>query len=427
MALGGGTFTVQNKNLPGAYINFVAAKMASSIFSERGIVALGLELGWMKEKEVTEITSEDFLKNTLAITGHHIEDSEILPLREIFKNARKIILYRLNSGVTASNTFATALYTGVRGNKLKTVIRANVAEPAKFDVLTYFDDLLVDSQTVTKASDLVKNQFCTFKPSATLAVNAGLPFTGGTNGTSATGAEYQAMITKLESYSFNTIACASETAEITALIVAYTKRMRDELGVKFQAVLYKNAADYEGVVSVENAPNLVYWVAGALAGANANESLTNRIYDGELTVSADYTQVQLTEAIKNGKFIFHRVGSTIRVLDDVNTLVTLVDDKSNDFKINQTIRVIDLVGNDTAAIFNDKYLGQIPNDEAGRVSLWSDVVSYLQELQEIRAIENFNPDSVIVAPGAEKKAVVVNFTITPISAMTQLYMTVVIE
>ena len=36
MALGGGTFLVQNKVLPGAYINFISVAQASATLSARG-------------------------------------------------------------------------------------------------------------------------------------------------------------------------------------------------------------------------------------------------------------------------------------------------------------------------------------------------------------------------------------------------------
>ena len=50
MALGGGTFTVQNKQLPGAYINFVSASSANAALSERGIVTMPLKLDWGREQ-----------------------------------------------------------------------------------------------------------------------------------------------------------------------------------------------------------------------------------------------------------------------------------------------------------------------------------------------------------------------------------------
>ena len=44
MAYGGGTFTAQNKVLPGAYLNFVSAARASAQLGARGTAALFLPL-----------------------------------------------------------------------------------------------------------------------------------------------------------------------------------------------------------------------------------------------------------------------------------------------------------------------------------------------------------------------------------------------
>lgn len=137
-------------------------------------------------------------------------------------------------------------------------------------------------------------------------------------------------------------------------------------------------ADYEGVVNVKNAVTdsawteaaLVYWATGVIAGCAVNASNTNKKYDGEFTVNTDYTQKQLEKAISDGEFAFHRVGQDIRVLKDINSLVTTAADKGDIFKSNQTIRVIDQIATDIAGIFATKYLGVIPNDADGtRVSL----------------------------------------------------------
>lgn len=55
MALGGGTWTVQNKVLPGAYINYVSAQRAGITMSERGTVALPIELDWGADGQVIEV------------------------------------------------------------------------------------------------------------------------------------------------------------------------------------------------------------------------------------------------------------------------------------------------------------------------------------------------------------------------------------
>jgi hypothetical protein len=54
------------------------------------------------------------------------------------------------------------------------------------------------------------------------------------------------------------------------------------------------------------------------------------------------------------------------------------------------------------------------------------VVKHHKQLQDIRAIEDFEEDDVTVAQGDTKKAVVVNDAITVVNAMTQLYMTVTV-
>ena len=78
-------------------------------------------------------------------------------------------------------------------------------------------------------------------------------------------------------------------------------------------------------------------------------------------------------------------------------------------------------------MFNTKYLGTIPNDDAGRISLWNDIVTYNQKLAKIRAIEEINAEQITVEKGDSKRAVVVTNPVTPINCMSQLYMTVVID
>lgn len=91
--------------------------------------------------------------------------------------------------------------------------------------------------------------------------------------------------------------------------------------------------------------------------------------------------------------------------------------------MNQVIRVLDRIAIDTAQLFNERYLGKVPNDQDGRISLWNDIGAHRLELQRIRAIENYNKDALTVEQGNSKKAVVVNEVVTPTVAMSQLYIT----
>lgn len=435
MALGGGVFVTQNKKLPGSYINFVSADKTSVVIGERGVCAIPMILDWGKSGEVITVTAETLRNNSLDVFAHAYTDAAMMPLREVFKTAQKLYIYRLNEGTKASCTYAEALYGGSRGNDFKIIIEANADDATKFDVHTLLDNKIVDTQTVKTATELKANKYVTFKSDATIAETANTPLTGGANGT-VDGEAWQKALDVLEGYSFNVLGIVSTDDKIKDLAVFYTKRLRDEVGIKFQTVLYKSASDDKGIINVvnklknetvsEETANLVYWVTGAQAGCAVNKSCTNKVYDGELDVDTKYTQVQLEEAIDNGQFIMHKVGDDVRVLTDINSKVSVTEEEGEDFKSNQTIRVLDQIGNDIASLFNSKYLGVIPNDTAGRVSLWSDIVAHHKDLQSIRAIENFSSEDVTVEEGESKKKVVVNDHVTPTNAMEQLYMTVVV-
>lgn len=238
----------------------------------------------------------------------------------------------------------------------------------------------------------------------------------------------------LEPYDFNVL-CAYTATDTDAYITA-VKGWRDDMGKKCQVVVYNQTTpDHEGVINVVSTVSdegavpyaLVAWVAGAEAGCAINSSCTNLLYNGEYTVVVDKTQSQLEECITKGQIVFHNVYGEIRLLEDVNSLTSTTADKGEDFKYNQTIRVIDQIANDIAKIFNTKYIGKIANNKSGRISLWGEIVKHHRQLEEIQAIENFDSSLVTVEQGENKKSVVVTDVITVVNAMSQLYMTVVVQ
>lgn len=445
MALGGGIFTNTNKTLPGAYINIVSASRSAGVVGERGVVAFAYPLAWNKQSAVIEVTAEDFYGKCLEIFGYNVEDDEMIMFREVFKHAHKIYVYNLNAdGEKASNeNYATAKYEGVVGNKIKIVISPTTRITNGYDVKTYVDDTIVDSQLVVKSgtslSGLVDNSYVTWAS----VVNAPdsettVTLTGGSNGSEAT--DHTSAITALSRKSFNVL-CAYVTD--AANIERYTsacRTSRDDSGVNYQCIVFNTAGEnYEGIVNLCNtvetstyvpSHGLLLWTAGAMASCPLNTSLTNYTYDGELEVDINFTQSELEEKIINGVFAFHEVGNEVRILDDINSYVADTSEKARDiFGFNQSIRIIDQSVNDIASIFNDKYNGKIQNDDAGRIALWSDLVSYYQELERIRAIETFAPDTDIKvsAVAGNRRAVTVNANITIINTMTQLYMTVLVK
>lgn len=435
MALGGGSFTTQNKELPGAYINFISASSASTELSERGIATMPLELDWGVEGEVFTVTNEDFQEGSMKIFGYDYTHEKLKGLRDLFLNIHTLYAYRLNSGgKKASNELAEAIHTGTRGNDLKVMVQTNADDVSLYDVKTLLGTVVVDEQTVAGADGLEANGYVAFKTGVPLAITASMPLTGGTNG-EVKGVAYQTYLDKIESYTYNALGIVTTDEAVKALGASFCKRLRDEMGVKFQAVLYGKADDYMGVVNVKNKTidegwpeaSLVYWVTGIIAGCAVNRSNLNKVYGGEFSVDAAYTQNELRNAIRAGEFTLHKVGTDIRVLEDVNSMVTTSDTTGDVFKDNQTIRVIDQIANDIAVLFNTAYLGVVPNDAPGRTSLWSDIVKHHRELEKIRAIEGFSDTDVAVGQGKSKKSVVVSDGVTVVNAMAKLYMAVTVE
>ena len=436
MALGGGKFVSQNKVLPGAYINVASPSATVETIADRGVVAMPVETDWGPDGEVFRVDVEDFNNGCLQLFGYERGHEKMKALRDLFRNTQTAYLYRLNGGAAAFCEYATAKYKGIRGNDIRIVIQKNADDETKYDVSTYLDNRKVDMQRVGAMTELMPNDFVVFKADATIAEVAGVSLAGGTNKESVVAADYQAFLDRIESYSFNILACACQAEAINALFVEYTRRMRDEVGIKFQTVLYRSAgADHEGVISLENRAtgdgvpeaSIVFWLAGVEASCDISKTIMNKVYDGEYTVDTDYTQAQLEAGIAAGKLQLHSVGGSVRVLSDINTFVSFTEEKTSDFAQNQVIRVIDDIANTTATIFNTKYLGVVTNNASGRISLWNDIVKRHKELEAGGAIENFNVDDIKIEQGDTKKSVIVNEKVSIAASMTQLYMSVIVS
>ena len=428
---GGGEFIAQNKVLRGAYIKFVSSRRAAGIFSERGRAAIGLALSWGGE-ELLELEKEGFEKNAQALFGYSHLDPELRPIRELFLGAKTLLLMRLNkNGAKASKTEAgltvTAKHFGSRGNDLAVSILKLPEE--RFQIITRLSGEAVDVQTVKSTSEVKDNAFVSFSFSGqTPTAVAAIPLAGGSNGT-VTGQAHTEFLAKLEGQDFQVLAYDGNDSTVKELYVSYTKRMRQEAGVKFQTVLFQKAADFEGVINLttpakEWAEGLIYFTAGILAGAPVNRSVTGQEYTGEYEVEKEYTLKELEKGITAGEFLYHKAGGRTLVLSDINCLTSFRPEMPADFSHNQIIRVLDQIGKDIAAIFCGRYLGKVQNNADGRISFWAEITSHAQKLQASGAITDFSDSDIVVLAGEEKEAVAVSYQVTPAAAMEKLYMTV---
>ena len=446
MALGGGIWLVQNKTLPGTYINFVSKDKPIVDMVDRGYGTMALELDWGLSDEVFRVDAEMFQKNSQQIFGYDYGHEKLKGLRDLFLHLRTGYFYRLNSsGEKAKNTLATAKYAGIRGNDITISVQNDPDESGKFVVYTYLTTdgvtKAVDKQTgISSMAEVTDNDYVIFNKAATLAVTAASKMTGGTNGSSVTTADYQKYIEYIEPYYYNTMGYAGSDNTIKQLLYVFIRRIRETTSLKPQLVVYDGDFNYEGVISIHqnNAisdsgyerGSLVYWLLGAEASCAINSTVGNMIYDGEFTVNAKMKQFELEQAIKTGRLAFHfvtdpasgNVNGDIRILMDINTFTEFSKDKTEDFSYNQVIRVLDNLAVDQSRLFNKYHLDKTINDEQGRISLWNDGVALLNSYQKIRAIQNFDEkDLKIPQQGNSKNAVVWDMEVNPTMCMEKLY------
>ena len=440
MALGGGQWLVQNKILPGAYINFASMSITASM-GERGIATLPLALDWGADGSIIRVDAAEFNRMAKPALGYDPTAPQLLLVREALKRASALLVWRINAGGTKASAAldgltATAKHSGIRGNALKVAIEVDLDDNALHRVTTYLGGDVVDVQTVATSAELAASDYIAWSGEG-LAATAGTPLAGGTNGT-ATGQSYADYLTAVEVESFNVIGYPGEDVATQNLFAAFVKRLRDAEGNLVVGVLAGYPADSEGLINVANGVKLntgeeltaaqsVAWAAGASAGAEVNESLTNTVYEGAVEVVGKMTKSQYEQAIKAGKFVFYFDGLNARVVSDINSLTTFTPTKDQNFSSNRVIRVLDGWGNDVARIFGQSYMGVVTNSETGRMLFKADLVALGGQYQSIDAISDFSADNIEVVQGDGKRDVLVNMSLIPNDSMERLYMTVRVQ
>lgn len=437
---GGGTWVTQNKERGGVFVNFVSKGKAVGSVGDRGIVVMGLPFSWGAPNQIIEIQSGD---DTFPVLGYDVTAAQVLLVREALKRAKTLLLYRLNVGTKAAATTGaltvTAKYGGVRGNDLSVVIQPNIDDNTKFDVRTMLEGKEVNSQIVVNITGLVANDWVDFSGTGSLTATAGAPLTGGADGT-VTNQDHVNFLAAAELYDFQTIALALTDPALKSVYVAFARRLREAEGKKVQVVLENYpGADYEGVISVKNgvilsdgtvlsAAQSTAWVAGATAGAQINQSLTAQAYDDAVDAGTRYTNAQIEAALRAGEFLFVANNGRAIVEKDINTFRSFAPKKGREFCKNRVIRVLDGINNDFKRIFDTFYIGKVDNNDDGRNLLRNECNTYMNTLQGINAIQNFDPSTdVTVLPGVDSDGVYAEVDVQPVDSIEKVYMKVTVK
>lgn len=365
--MAGGTFNkAVGKERPGTYINFIDNNTDLVTGSERGTVLLPLaNTDYGPAGKFISITASglDAAKNYL---GYSVYDNDpnynMLLIREAFKGASKVIVYICTEGTTAATgsgggLSATAKYKGERGNRLSYVVLDNPL--GGYDVEVYFDGTKIEEyEAVSNATDLSGSEYIDFSglESEELTAIAGVTLSGGANGTTKND-DVVAFLDAAEGISFDTMVFPFTDSTLHTALKTKIKYMRDNMGKYVQAVAPNFAADYEGIINVTNSYALdnlelttaqaTAYVAGITAGASAVQSNTYKTVDSAIGVVGVKANEEAEQAIKAGEFFFSvsEEGKVI-VEYDINSFVSFVETKGEQYRKNKVIRVLDSFARD---------------------------------------------------------------------------------
>ena len=451
--MAGGIFNAQNKIRPGAYIKFVGVPSGEDLTGSRGIVAMAAPIGWGPEGSLIKITVNDIYNGQLEkIVGFDIYNAKAKLIKAALENAHTLLLFRGDMGgakATASLTVgtgitltATAKYAGTVGNSVSVAV---VESSNQFSVSTYVGNVQKDIQVVTNINQLVSNDYVDFTGEGVIAKAAvNTLLTGGTDGTFTT-ENYTAFLTLLEGTEFDTLATYKfGNAELFngEDIKTFIKKMRDDKGIKCQAVINNYAAaNYEGIISTNGqgvkyedgteltGDEFVVWVAGITAGADVTESNTYKVVANAISITSDVLESNIETLINQGYLIItKRRDGAIVVEKDINTLTTLRTGVTKAFKENKVIRLLDAVANHISLEFETNFIGKVVNDANGRALFKATVINYLTSLQESGAIINFNSTTdVTVESGEQEDSYYSEVYIQPTYSVDKLYMVVNVE
>ena len=448
--MAGGTWTSQNKVLPGVYINVKSQGSINANVGDRGVVAIAEPLSWGPSGVVQTIIPGEDLRPYI---GYDVTAPQALFLREMMKGSdttagpMRILLYRPagTSGAKATATIGAltvnALYDGVRGNDITIIVQEQVENEGTYDVSTVIDGSIVDEQSVTDLSQLAANDWVTFSGTgATITEDAGKALAGGTDPTVAA-TDYSNFLTAIEPYQFDILVYDGTDTTVIQAIAQFVERISNNVGQKCQAVMAGETAansNSEFVIAVNNGVKLddgtaltaqqaTWWVGGAEAGALYYQSLTYSQYPNAVEANPKLTDTQAAEAIQAGYLCFIDTFGTVKVCTDINSLTTFTVDKGQEFSKNRVMRVLMQFCNDVYEHFSNYFIGKVDNNEVGRNLLKGWIVGYLNEMQANNGIQNFDAEDVSVEPGNSIDAVLVNVAIQPVDSIEKIYMAVTVS
>lgn len=204
-------------------------------------------------------------------------------------------------------------------------------------------------------------------------------------------ADINAKLKAAEALKFTYLVYPEATTEESNTIATWIKAQRSQKDNKVKAVLYKTAADNEGIINVTNeyfevktkkytGQQYLSRIAGLICGTPATISCTFAPLP-EVTGVEFVDRETLDNRINAGEFVVFDDGEKVKVARGVNSFVTTVQDKGKSFKKIKLVELMDMIHDDIKKTAEDNYLGKYANSYDNRCLLITAINGYFLELE----------------------------------------------
>lgn len=225
------------------------------------------------------------------------------------------------------------------------------------------------------------------------------------------------LLTKVKGKFFNWIGIAEGVADEQQTLATWTKNIIATGEKAFLCLVYNTTTspDYENVCNFTNArvkPKNGDWITGEkyisrflgfLAGTPMTESATYKILS-ELEEVEEPTDVEAS--INNGELILINDEGIVRIARAVNSLVTVGQDKSDDFKKIAIIEAMNLMLNDIRNTFKNHYLGKYKNSYDKQLLFISAINGYFRDLARESILDGNVENLAFVDVEAQRNALI---------------------
>ena len=338
---------------------------------------------------------------------------------------------------------AEAAVAGENGNRISVEV-SNTSAGSQNRNLIIYEDGIEKARTPFSGSastSSVKNEYVvvTKTGSSDWETIQKTQLTGGVDGTTPDASIYDAFFTALKTTAFDVLIYDGKDATLKSTFASFVKDQSNDEGKRCQCVLSEYVADNECIIScasqsvtldtgaVLKPEELTWWVGGASAGANVNESLTYSCYPGAVDIEPKLTRSEQEAQIEGGNFALISQFDKIQVLTDINSFTTFSVEKGKAFRKNRVVRTVFGLCNDIYKTFALYYIGAVHNDEEGRKALKAEILNLMLKYQGNRALQNVVVDDVTVNKGVDSDAVVIEINCQPVDSIEKIYINITIS